>query len=241
LSDGSALTDDNFKGRASPPGDRIVVKIAFPHCSTGEDAVDEPLTIVLPCYNTERTVRQTVIGILELAVAARQPLRVAIVDDGSIDDTFEVACELARLFPQVEVMRQPFQRGLGPALDRVRRTLGATRVLAHDGTSPVDLTELGRLLREAGDAATIDADRATDEPRGSRRFAAIAALNAQMQRTHRTITSFRWLQLDDRTVPRRQSSPPAAALRNPPRTSITPITPVGPDGLAPGAPASAGM
>src|SRR5262245_28185529 len=108
-------------------------------------------------------------SILELANGPHRRLTLAIVDDGSTDDTFETACELARDFPQVRVFRQPFQGGLGPALDDVRQRLGIGEAIVHDGVGPIDLAQLSALLN---DGAALPAAMA-DEHRGSRRFAAV--------------------------------------------------------------------
>ncbi|MCA9257603.1 MAG: glycosyltransferase [Planctomycetales bacterium] len=183
---------------------RVSVPGTLPPSLSWRFVVNETLTIVLPVYNAERHLSRMVRDILELAVGCRHDVRVAIVDDGSTDDTFEIACSLERTYPQLSVLRQPFQRGLGPALDRVRRALGATFVLAHDGVSPLDLAELARNLQD--DLQTTPSEMA-EERRGSRRFASIAALHSQMAQAHRNITTFRWLQLEDRTAPRRQTRP----------------------------------
>jgi glycosyltransferase involved in cell wall biosynthesis len=162
-------------------------------------------TIVLPVYNAERTLRPLVTGILELASSPPRRLTVAIVDDGSTDETFEAACELARDFPQVRVFRQPHRSGLGPALEQVRRRLRADEVIVHDGVGPIDLAELAQLL-----GAPSPASAATAEPldgRGSRRFAAVAALNARLAQEHRAITGFHWLRLTEPSRGRRRSAP----------------------------------
>jgi hypothetical protein len=167
--------------------------------------VDPAVTIVLPVHNAERSLRGLVTRILELAAAPTRRLTVAIVDDGSTDDTFEAACELARDFPQVRVLRQPFRKGLGPALEEVRSKLRVEEVIVHDGIGPIDLDELGALLGAA--PSRVVAPGLTEEGRGSRRFAAVAALNAHMAEVHRAVSSFRWMRIPGQTRPRRKLTP----------------------------------
>jgi glycosyltransferase involved in cell wall biosynthesis len=144
-------------------------------------------------------------GILELANAPQRRLTIAIVDDGSTDDTFETASELARDYPQVRVFRQPFQGGLGPALEDVRQRLGVGEAIVHDGVGPIDLSQLAALLNE-GAATPAAVDAASAEHRGSRRFAAVSALNARMASAHRSVMSFHWLKLAEPARPRRRTT-----------------------------------
>lgn len=180
----------------------------------------EPLTIVLPMHNAERSLQRTVHDILELAGAAERELQIAIVDDGSTDDTYEIACELARAYPQVHVVRQPFQRGLGPALDRARREFQLTEAIVHDGVSRIDLSELARLLD------THAGEMRPEASRSDVRFGAVALLDARLQQAHRALTSFRWLRMEERVAPRRQAARPIAPLAQPPRGEET-STPAG--------------
>ena len=113
------------------------------------------------------------------AARRQRPLTVAIVDDGSTDETYETACELARDFPQVCVFRQPLRGGLGPVLEQVRLRLGVTEAIVHDGIGTIDVHELAAMLTTPSGAATQSEPPAL-EGRGSRRFAAVTALNARM-------------------------------------------------------------
>lgn len=171
-----------------------------------ESFVESAVAIILPVHNVERTLRRTVTQVLELAVSAQRRLTLAIVDDGSTDDTFEAASELARDFPQVRVFRQPYQGGLGPALNEVRQRLNLDEAIVHDGMGPIDLDELAAMLRGHATApsAPVGAQR---EGRGSRRFAAVKALNTRLAEVHGAITSFHWMKLAEPTRARRRAAP----------------------------------
>lgn len=163
-------------------------------------------TVILPVHNAERTLRATVTRILEQVAPSAPPLELVIFDDGSTDETFEAACELASCYPQVRVFREHFQRGLGAALEKLRDRLGLSQAIVHDGVGPIDADELAALLHgTAGAAAPIVAEAAS-EGRGSRRFAAVSTLNARLAEAHRKLTSFHWLRLEEPLAPRRRSA-----------------------------------
>lgn len=164
-------------------------------------------TVVLPVHNVERSLRPILLQILELSAGAARQLQIAVVDDGSTDGTYETACELARQFPQIHVLRQPYQRGLSAALEMVRRQLGVEQVVAHDGVTAIDLNELASLLAEPAQATSLSAKalalNAAGDARGSRRFASITRLNARMAEAHRSMGAFRWLRIEEPLAPRR--------------------------------------
>ncbi|MGI9457070.1 MAG: glycosyltransferase [Aeoliella sp.] len=106
------------------------------------------LTVVLPVHNAEASLRRHVTDVLEMAGELTDGFRVLIVDDGSSDDTFDLAVELSTRYPQVDVLRNARQRGLGPTLRSVRSEVSSDVVVVHDGTSPMDANQIRRLWTE---------------------------------------------------------------------------------------------
>lgn len=187
-----------------------------PRPALSEAPLHSTATIVLPVHNRERTLRPEVLRILDLAEILHRRVVIAIVDDGSRDGTFEAACELAREYPQIRVLRQPHQGGLGGALEQVRTRLGVEQVVAHDGVTAIDLDELALLLNttELPRPMALPAPRETaTEVSGSRRFAAPMAHPARQASAERVLGSFRWLRLDEPVKPRRSRAvhPPVSA------------------------------
>jgi glycosyltransferase involved in cell wall biosynthesis len=175
-------------------------------------------TIVLPVHNMERTLRPEVTRILDLAEALGRRLQVAIVDDGSQDATYEIACELAREFPQVRVLRQPYQRGLGSALEQVHQRLRVTQVVVHDGVAAIDVDELAETLA-AGSPSTVQrfgARRPASDGCGSRRMPSAPLAAVPRQARPGSIGSFRWLRLDEPISPRRSR----AVLTSPSKSAM---------------------
>ncbi len=169
--------------------------------------MDQPLTIVLPVHNCERQLRSSVLDILDLTSSVSCELNVVVVDDGSTDETFETACELARQYPQMTVFRQPVRQGLGAALEMVRNRMAVEMVIVHDGVSAIDAAQLQMMLREENanksPLETAMPNSSTMLSSGSRRFASVRALHNRMEQAHRAATCFQWMQLEKPLVPRR--------------------------------------
>jgi glycosyltransferase involved in cell wall biosynthesis len=178
--------------------------------------LNQQLSVVLPMYNNERQLRSTVHDLLDVSVMIRTPINLVIVDDGSTDDTFETACELARMYPQVQALRQTYRGGLGSVLNLVRNRLQLEMVIVHDGVTPIDPMELKQLLIEQREGwhgrDEISQPFENFEARGSRRFAAVRALQQSMEQAHRSVAGFNWLRLEKPLIPRRRA---IANLPNP--------------------------
>jgi glycosyltransferase involved in cell wall biosynthesis len=77
--------------------------------------MSKQLTIVVPAYNEQVKLETTVREILCAAARALDAFEVIVVNDGSTDATGAVANRLAREHPQVAVVHQPTNRGVGAA------------------------------------------------------------------------------------------------------------------------------
>jgi hypothetical protein len=170
--------------------------------------LDQPLTIVLPVYNFERKLRRSVLEVLELAHWFAQDFSLVIVDDGSRDETYETACELARTYPQITVLRQPARQGLGRVLEMVRHNVVTDMVIVHDGISPIEVDQLKSLLEShAANLEQLAAEsmrEATGQGScGSRRLASLRSLQDDLEHAHRRLTGFCWMKLDKPLTPRR--------------------------------------
>jgi len=74
------------------------------------------LTIVIPAFNEQEKIGKTLEEAYVLAKEALAGFEIIVVDDGSSDRTFDTAMECAaQLGPEVRVLRQPVNRGVGAA------------------------------------------------------------------------------------------------------------------------------
>jgi hypothetical protein len=151
------------------------------------------LTIVLPVHNAESQLRRNVSELLELASELTAKFGVLIIDDGSTDATYEVAEELAAHYPQVSVQRYGRRRGLGAAMEYIRRRVRTDAVIIHDGVTPIDSRQVRSLWeRWAGRPAQSEHASAVShhKPSDICDFANLPAIHAAMERAHGQVIGF---------------------------------------------------
>lgn len=101
------------------------------------------LSVVMPCYNEKKTIREIVRQVL----AQPFDIELLIVDDGSKDGTRDILQELAAAHPQIRVLLQPQNRGKGAALRRGFEEATGDVVLVQDADLEYDPGEYKRLLQ----------------------------------------------------------------------------------------------
>ncbi len=73
------------------------------------------LSVIIPCFNEESTLKSCVEKVLEIQDDSLC-LEIIIVDDASSDNSYEIACELAEKYSQVQVENHKVNQGKGAAL-----------------------------------------------------------------------------------------------------------------------------
>ncbi|HVY79118.1 MAG TPA: glycosyltransferase family 2 protein [Solirubrobacterales bacterium] len=114
------------------------------------------LSVVIPAYNEEETVAETVEGIVAVLDAERIEHEVIVVDDSSTDGTAAVVGELSERHPQVRCLPSPFRNGFGFAVRAGLDTFEGDTVaivMADGSDSPRDLVTYQRLLEEGNECA----------------------------------------------------------------------------------------
>ncbi|MGD9632456.1 MAG: glycosyltransferase family 2 protein [Pirellulales bacterium] len=150
---------------------------------------NKSLTIVLPVYNNESQLEPCVSQMLDLASDLTSRFAIMIVDDGSTDDTSNVAQELAAKYPQVFVHRQRQRSGLGPIVSLVQRRIKSDVVIMHDGVTPIDPVQVRRLWRQS-DAKSAPAVAGSKRDRDIRDLNTVRATHNAMALVHGRVMGF---------------------------------------------------
>ncbi len=130
------------------------------------------LSVVIPAYNEEETVGETVGDLVSTLSREGVEHEVIVVDDSSTDGTAAVVERIAAEHPQVRCLPSPYRNGFGFA---VRSGLEAFEgdavaiVMADGSDSPEDLVSYQRLLEQGYECAFgsrfVQGSRVIDYPR----------------------------------------------------------------------------
>ena len=95
------------------------------------------ITVLLPCYNEEHSIRKTIESIKQL----HPDFEILVVDDGSTDDTLNAAMEAG-----ANVWPHPYNIGNGAAIKTGLRIATGDWVLMMDGDGQHDPADIAKLL-----------------------------------------------------------------------------------------------
>jgi glycosyltransferase involved in cell wall biosynthesis len=140
-------TDADF---ARIPTQRAVDDLTGPLTQRG-------LSVVLPAYNEESVIEQTVRRCLAVLTVLAPDFEVIVVNDGSKDRTGEIADRLAAESPHVRVVHNRPNRGYGGALIAGFNAAQKTLSFFMDADGQFDIADIDALLRlrEQGHRAVL--------------------------------------------------------------------------------------
>jgi len=125
------------------------------------------VTVLLPIHNAQHRLEDQVAEILDVLPELTNRFELLIIDDGSTDDSFDVARHLSLKYPQVSALRHSLRLGLSHA---VRSGLDQTEgdlVLVGDEQHGVRADDLRRLWHSYSEQPAAE-EQTPDESSGSR-------------------------------------------------------------------------
>jgi len=124
------------------------------------------ISVVIPAYNEERRLPQTLPRVLRFLQGQPLPWEVIVVDDGSVDRTAEIVAGMARQEPSLRLLRLP-HRGKGSALRAGMLAAQGTYCFLCDADLSVPIEDLPHFLPALQEAEVAIASR---EAPGARRI-----------------------------------------------------------------------
>lgn len=104
------------------------------------------LSVVIPAYNEDSRIEQTLRRTVEFLKAQPLEWEGVVVDDGSVDRTFEVVAALAKDLPGVRCVRHPINQGKGAAVLTGLKAASKEAVLFCDADGATALEQLREFL-----------------------------------------------------------------------------------------------
>lgn len=111
---------------------------------------DPSLSVVLSVHNAEKTLSDRVARLLEFLPDLVNQFELLIVDNGSTDQTEEVACELARHYPQMRVAHHPRPMSLQETEETALKHTSGDYVIIHSGEDPLPARTVCQLWEQRG-------------------------------------------------------------------------------------------
>lgn len=104
------------------------------------------ISVFFPCYNEQENVGRTVEKALDVLEKLNADFEVIIVDDGSSDNTGQIADEIAGGHGRVKVVHHGRNLGYGAALQSGFKAAAKELVFYTDGDGQFDINEMPPLL-----------------------------------------------------------------------------------------------
>jgi len=125
------------------------------------------LSVLIAAYNEEETLSLCLDAVLAAPLPSGLQREIVIVNDGSLDRTWEVMQRLAAAHPEVRVYAQPTNMGKGAAIRRAIQEMTGDLAIFQDADLEYDPMDYSRMLRPIleGKADVVFGSRFTGEER----------------------------------------------------------------------------
>jgi len=114
------------------------------------------ISIVIPAFNEEQHIEQTVLGVIDLLDSSLgRDSEILVFDDGSTDGTGAIAEDLSRRYPFIRTFHFEQNQGLGHVARSAIREAGKDYIMWHTGDGSNDSQSLVPAMRSIGKADII--------------------------------------------------------------------------------------
>ena len=113
------------------------------------------LSIFFPFWNEEKNIEKVVKSAIPVAQKLSNKWEIIMVDDGSSDNTLDVAKKLAKENSNLVVVSHKKNRGYGAALKSGFEKAKYKYIIFNDGDGQFDFSESSKLINKIGDADIV--------------------------------------------------------------------------------------
>jgi glycosyltransferase involved in cell wall biosynthesis len=117
------------------------------------------ITVIFPAYNEEQNIRSAIARAVEAMRPRFHVFELLIIDDGSTDRTGEISEDLAKAYPEITVIHNRQNLGLGETLYRGFQCARGELVIQNAMDYPLDLRDLDKMIPLLEEADVIVAAR----------------------------------------------------------------------------------
>lgn len=105
----------------------------------------ENLTVIIPFYNEENFLRESIERVLSAKIADN----LILVDDCSTDNSFDIATEIAKDLKFVKIIQSKKNLGKGNALNLAKKLIDTTHVVIHDADLEYYPEDIKKMVEKA--------------------------------------------------------------------------------------------
>lgn len=88
----------------------------------------ENLTVIIPFYNEEKFIKQSLHKVLKTNFADQ----ILLIDDGSTDNSFSIVSDISKQVSNIRILKNNINLGKGYALNTARKYINTSHVVIHD-------------------------------------------------------------------------------------------------------------
>ncbi|WP_041424473.1 dolichyl-phosphate beta-glucosyltransferase [Thermobaculum terrenum] len=103
------------------------------------------ISVIIPAYNEAKRLPVTIPRIVSFLSSQGWQYELIVVDDGSTDETQQIACQLSKEYPSIRLLKLP-HRGKGPAVREGVLASTGDLVLFTDADLSTPISQLSKLL-----------------------------------------------------------------------------------------------
>lgn len=105
----------------------------------------ENLTVIIPFYNEEKFLRESIERVLSAAIADN----LILVDDCSTDNSLDIATEITKDLKFVKIIHSKKNLGKGNALNLAKKFIDSTHVVIHDADLEYYPEDIKNMVKKA--------------------------------------------------------------------------------------------